>query len=255
LTFPSFSRSVAWIHPSSVRPNYNVCYEFQFATNSSADNPSTLSDLLKRLTTSALWILNETLDLFPPSTSPSSSSSCREIDWNLVTQNCQQLENSLKVVLEGSSAYCGLWGALISERTNSETAEAISLKSTSLFDRRPSSSSPLSSSSPSPLPVSSSVLPSDQLTSVAADALELILSQIHLLGRYYRQLSSFYCDLYLFLLNSPSEQQQQREEDPRIESVLRSLQSLMERFENLTKRFFVGWRTLIVVCGYALVNR
>lgn len=193
-------------------------YQFQFST--STGKASTLADLLKRLTNSALWTLEETVDL-----------SSQQTDWNHVDEYFQHLASSLRIALEGSSAYCGLWGALV-EKDSSDN----SLTSFSLFDRRP----PLS-------PVTSPLIPSsDQVTSLA-DLFDLILQQIHLLGRYYRQISLQYCE---FLLMNSDESDMDR-----IKNWTMTLHNLMEEIENLTKKLLAGWRILILVCGVALVDQ
>jgi hypothetical protein len=181
-----------------------------------------------------LWIFEETIDLFS-----------QQLDWISVDQYFQHLDTNLNIALDGSSSYSRLWGRALT-LIDKNGKDDLSSGTLSLFDHKPSP------------PATNHFTPpaTDQLiTSVGGTPLlEIILQQIHLLGRYYRQISLHYCEL-LQILNTANAAEGTPRRDQLIEKWIRILQTLMERIENITKEFLKGWRALIFVCGCSLVNQ
>lgn len=195
----------------SFRPNYDVTLRFQYSSNTT--QLSSILEMVDFMVSSAEWIYQEDLTI------------SNTLDISHLQTYSTQIQASLKIVLEGCMATSGLWDVL-------RVKEPLSQYS-SLFNYRTA--------------LTGIELPTVEQLSSIVELLNIILRQIHSLGRYYRQLSLYYCELCL--LSGDNSQMCQVDEFKRI------FFNLMNDVENVVKNHLQGWKFVVLVCGHTLLRQ
>lgn len=191
-----------------IRPNYETTLNFQYSNNTPI---STINDMVKFMLTSAEWIHQENFSI-----------SSENPDWSSLEVYCGKIQASMQIVLESGTAIYGVWNVL-----------ACKIKSKidhSLFEHRSS--------------LDGIELPPIEKLPHIVELLGIILSHIHHLGRYYRQLSRHYCELCLFSGDV---------EVSKAEEFKLFFHNLLTRVESVVKDHIHGWRYVILVTGHALL--
>jgi hypothetical protein len=184
------------------------------------------------MVSSAQWIFQQEADI-----------SFQHNDEMKLDSYFSQLQANMTIVLEGCNAYCGLWDVSTSPRIGTTLRSDSDVDHSSLFERRP-----LPSRNTTP----HLILPDLEADlSSAAKILDLILRQVHHLGRYYRHLSQHYCDLVLISHNPGSGTSIGVDGIERYKSII---EDLMANIESLTKTFVTGWREMILIIGCSLIS-
>jgi hypothetical protein len=219
------------------RPNYELSYQFRFSSGASN---ATLADLLAAMISSAQWIFQTEIS-FQQNDTQTEKSQLQ------LSSYLSQLQANMIIVIEGCNAYTSLWNDLLPTQDHLNNDHH---REYSLFDRRPL---------PSPETTPTLILFDFETDLISVTKiLDLILKQIHCLGRYYRQLSQHYCELMmrddLKIILSCVGADSNGHGGERMEEYKRIIIELMERIESLTKTFVLGWKEMILMLGCSLIR-